>query len=486
MSDTPQPAAGPPVKGLPMFKSTDPQALAVEKARLVELSKQGFLARCKGYWAMSGPGWMQSALTLGAGSASASLYAGVLMQYKILWVQPVAMFLGIVMFAAMAYQTLCTGARPFDAMRRYTHPALAWAWALASLAATIIWHLPQYALAGGVTEDMISAVSGWKPTGASETWLLLAIGFVYMLIAVFVTWSYGKSKKGVRLYERLLKYCVWLIVASFLAVVVVCAAKRAIDWKALGKGMLPLYFAGPENGEISVTIGALAAAVGINMTFLFPYTLLARGWGREHFGLAKFDLITGMMIPFVLATGLTIIAAGATIHGTPAMAEIIAKGKISAVQAASIFQAAGIHPLFSRIIFGLGILGMVTSSITMQMLVAGFAICEMFKVEPGGRLYKWACLIPTPAFIGVITWARWGPKIAVVASAVCGLLLPIAYVGIFWLNNSKAFLKDDKPRGVRALAWNFLMLAAIAVVTTSALYYTFTTALPFIRAKLGI
>ena len=48
-------------------------------------------------------------------------------------------------------------------------------------------------------------------------------------------------------------------------------------------------------------LSGLAAAVGINMVFLYPYSLLARGWGREHRRLARFDLYAGMLVPYTLA-----------------------------------------------------------------------------------------------------------------------------------------------------------------------------------------
>ena len=105
-------------QGLPMFTASAPDVLAKEKAQLVEVEGKGLLRRWRVYGAKSGPGWLQSALVLGSGSAMASLYAGAYLQYKLLWVQPLAMALGIVMFAAMGYQTLSTGIRPFDAMKR--------------------------------------------------------------------------------------------------------------------------------------------------------------------------------------------------------------------------------------------------------------------------------------------------------------------------------------------------------------------------------
>ena len=48
-----------------------------------------------------------------------------------------------------------------------------------------------------------------------------------------------------------------------------------------------------------VMLSAGAAAVGINMTFLMPYMLLARGWDRDFRSLTIFDLCTGMFIPFL-------------------------------------------------------------------------------------------------------------------------------------------------------------------------------------------
>ena len=62
-------------------------------------------------------------------------------------------------------------------------------------------------------------------------------------------------------------------------------------------------------------IAAAAAAVGINMTFLLPYSMLARGWDRTFRGLARWDLITGMAIPFVLVTSCIVISSASAFHG---------------------------------------------------------------------------------------------------------------------------------------------------------------------------
>ena len=65
---------------------------------------------------------------------------------------------------------------------------------------------------------------------------------------------------------------------------------------------------------IIIVLGMIGAAVGVNQTFLYPYTMLARGWGKSHRKLKNFDLSTSMVIPFVLATGFVVIACANTLY----------------------------------------------------------------------------------------------------------------------------------------------------------------------------
>lgn len=454
-----------------MFTASAPEILAKEKADLAELKDKSTLVRWRGYFSKTGPGWLQSALVLGSGSAMASLFAGAFLQYKLLWVQPLAMGLGIILFAAMSYQTLSTGIRPFDAMKYYIHPVVAWSWAIGALLATIIWHLPQYALAAGMTDDMIKTITGWQPASStSQTVVLICIGLFILTISTIATWSYGSGHRGVRLYERILKGLVWMIILAFTIVIVRRTIQGGVQWGKLFKGFLPLYIPTDQRG-VSIVMAAFSAATGINATFLFPYTLLARGWGKEHRGLSRFDLITGMMLPFCIATSLMVIATACTIYDPVKFAS--GSTKLSPIEAAAMLESAGLSMFFSRIIFGLGIVGMALSSITMHMLICGFAACEVFGVEPGGWHYRLACLIPAPGVVGVVLWGYIGPWIAIPASAICGLMLPIAFIAFFILNNSKRYLGDDKPTGVKALVWNTAMIISICATVASIVYYLY-------------
>lgn len=50
------------------------------------------------------------------------------------------------------------------------------------------------------------------------------------------------------------------------------------------------------------------------MTFLLPYSMINRGWDRPFRGLAKFDLITGLAIPFLLVASCIVIASAFSFH----------------------------------------------------------------------------------------------------------------------------------------------------------------------------
>lgn len=468
--------------GMPMYKGGDPEAVKKEVAELRGLKDKGFWARTKWYFSKSGPGWMQSAMTLGGGSAMASLFSGAYLKYNLLWVQPVAMLIGVVMLSALAYQTLHTGTRPFYAMKKFVSPVVAWAWAICTLLATLIWHFPQYSLAAGMSLDLVQAFGGFELEAGStgQTLALLGLAFLVLYAAANIVWNYGKGSKGIKVFENIVKSIVWFIILSFLLVVIVCSyTGNGIDWGAVGKGFIPFSFEGgfhlnvpTDTTGISIFIASLSAAVGINMTFLFGYSFLAKGWTREYSGLAKFDLLTGMLIPYTIATSLMIIAAGTTIH-TP---EFLASGaqSISPIKAASMLEAAGLPALVSRLVFGLGIIGMSMNAIIMHMLVSGFAVCEIFKIEPVGWKYKLATLLPVPGLLGAVLWNKMGTWIAIPTSAIALIMLPVAYIGFFLLNNSSKYLKEDKPRGRRAFWWNLGMIAAISVTLISVVYYLVT------------
>ena len=78
----------------------DQDSMSAEIAELEEVNQQPFAQRIGYYTKKSGPGWLQGAITLGGGSLAGALYLGVFMGYNMMWLQPLAMILGVIMLSA--------------------------------------------------------------------------------------------------------------------------------------------------------------------------------------------------------------------------------------------------------------------------------------------------------------------------------------------------------------------------------------------------
>jgi hypothetical protein len=64
-----------------------------------------------------------------------------------------------------------------------------------------------------------------------------------------------------------------------------------------------------------------------------------------------------------------------------------------------------------------------------------------------------------------------GTWIAVRTSAICGIMLPVAYVAFLVLNNRRDYLGEDMPTGRRRVIWNLAMGVAIAAVVASIAFF---------------
>lgn len=451
-------------KGLPMTAKWDPEKMQQEAAELDALAQKSFFPRAAGYIKRTGPGLLQSAMTLGAGSATASVLAGASFGYKLLWVQPVAMFLGVMMLAALGNVVLSTGERPYKSFGRESSRLLVFFWALGTIMSSIIWHFPQYGLAAGAARDLASMAGatvansgeagGFTATGYAVSFI---VGGIILAINVFTVFSYGSSSKGIKLYEWFLRSVIALIVLMFAIVVIASFGK--IDWTEVGKGFIGWYgipeYQNPKN--MTLVLGMLGAAVGINMTFLYPYSLLAKGWGKSHKALARWDLGMSMFLPFTLVTSLVIIAMTAT--GVYTGVDGLREG-LKPLQAAQSLKGV-LGPYAGRIVFDLGLIAMTCTAISTHMVVCGFTFCEWFGLEYTKFRFRIFALVPAIGILGVVTnLPFWFP---VAASAVCFAMLPIAYLLFYLLNNKESFLGEGMMKWPRREFFNILLVLALAV-----------------------
>jgi uncharacterized repeat protein (TIGR01451 family) len=134
----------------------------------------------------------------------------------------------------------------------------------------------------------------------------------------------------------------------------------------------------------------------------------------------------------------------------------------SAVEAARVL-APVVGVTFGRVIFGVGMLSIALSTITVHMLMCAFIISEMFGVDPTGWRYRLLVLTPAIGAFGVAWKLPFG--VAVFASSTCVIFLPMAYICFMVLHNKKRYMGEAMPRRGKRIFWNAGMALAIAVVT---------------------
>lgn len=520
---------------------SDPSSSPTEEALLEKASQSSLPGRFAIYARMSGPGWLQGAITLGGGSLAGALFIGILAGQNLLWIQPFAMLCGIIMLAAIAYVTLSTEARPVETVSKHLNPILAIAWILATIVANIVFCAPQFSLATGtLMQNLFPSLEG----STTAPWV---IGGILAVVSLGIVWCYETGAKGIRLFENFLKMMVGVVVVSFVSVVVMLIATGRLPIGEILKGYVPnlrllkepteaLAAAAAATGvnedlwrgiladqQRDRIIAAAGAAVGINMTFLLPYSLLRRGWGRKHREFSIVDLSIGLFVPFVIATSCLVIAAGSQFYNRtddvlsadgqviPAMARAYdasvdtmlkrsdmgaftaASDEGKAMMRASLPEAdrrlaamlasrdsaqlsATLAPILGKgganLVFGVGVMAMAWSSIIILILMNGLAISALFKKHDNRAVFMVGAAMPAiSGFFAPVIWTGASrAALAIPASVIATTLLPIAYFVFLLLMNSKPALGENRPKGAARWIWNILMFGATAAASFASIW----------------
>jgi Mn2+/Fe2+ NRAMP family transporter len=521
-----------------------------DRQAILDAKQKGGLATFLTFSRLSGPGWLQGAITLGGGSLGGSLYLGMIAGYDLLWLQPLMLILGIVMLSAIGYVALSTEQRPFEAINEHVSPVLGWGWAIATLMANLVWAMPQFALGTAAMQQNLGLFTG-ENGDVICTVILLGVSTVIVL-------SYDRGGSGLKMFEIMLKVMVGVIVLSFFGVVVAMGLEGALPWGEVVAGFVPdvsLLWSVPDsyttaladsgsnqsyweseilNSQRGRMVTAAATAVGINMTFLLPYSLLKRKWDRDFRGLAVFDLSVGLFFPFVLATSCVVIAAATQFHGQPD-SRLLGEGDATAVPKVvqgkfeghlqKLMDSQGVTatlksmsadekrehiagmPIADRrlaamlidydsgalalslekltgkgvaqTVFGIGVLGMAVSTIIILMLINGFTICEMLGKPSEGTLHRIGSVLPglTGGIGALLLWKTSAKFYVVQPTSIFGMmLLPIAYLTFFLMMNNRALLGENMPRGGKRVAINLAMGVALGAATIGAGWSIWTKA----------
>ena len=470
----------------------------------MDTQPRNFIQKLALYTRLSGPGWIQAAVTLGGGTLVGALYLGVIGGYQFLWLQPLAMLCGIIMLSAISYVTLSKEKqedRPFRLAKKHVSPFLAWAWLIATVVANVVFCSAQFALGADAIQGNLGGASV-NPYIITSLFFVLSLGLI---------WLFSGEGKAPKIIDAVIKSMVAIIVLCFIGVVITLMIQGAVDWSALLSGLIPDFSAlfHPvatydiyinNSGDYStfwgdyiassqrnIIIGAFGTAVGINMTFLLPYSLTKKKWGKAQRELSRYDLVLGLLIPFILGASCLIISTASQFHAKKdgiinegAYHQVLDKRlgaeypnyetfdlsrKTTLREAAPQVDkdlsvmlakrsandlAQALYPFlgkWSQLIFGIGILFMALSTMLVHMMINGFAISEAFG-QPGQRkLFFLGATIPalTGLFSPIIWAGQVKAALVVPASVIATTLLPIAYLIFLLLMNSRKALGDELP-----------------------------------------
>jgi len=271
----------------------------------------------------TGPSWLASAIAAGPATMASLLTAGAAFGYDLLWVVALSPVLG----ALAQYLSMRLGVLTERGIVGVVenHLGEGWAWLLVLDTVLVAGAAQLFILStlAAVTADL----TGLSTTAAGLGWA--------------VALAVGLAGGGYRVAEWGAKLLVAGVVVAFVA----AALTVPIDATAAVGGLVPSL----PDGSALVVAGVLGGAVHVTLITMHTYTLRARGWGREQYGVATADVVVSMGVALGLYS-LAIVLVAATVLSDPSI------GRIEAAHALS--------PVAGRLAETLFLLGLLGAAVT--------------------------------------------------------------------------------------------------------------------------
>ncbi len=438
----------------PLAAHIPAEVLDAEVVELDRLRGQPFFKRLPGYFRLGGPGFMNAALTLGAGTLTATMLAGATFGYRLMWLTWLSMGLGVFMMMAMARFTCRGGFAVIEVQNRYH------GWIVGSLMTALVgtlfvavaFNFGQYGLGTHLIESLTPLLGFEFPRRIN--WVL------YLGLTSWLILSYGRRTGrggGARFVETAMKIGIAIMLFCF----GICLVVVGVHWREAVHGLFVPWL--PRGGPgLDLFIASSAAAIGVMDWFFFNYAGLARGWGRRHEALARFDIVFGLLIPFVLVNFIVTGVFAATLFQQGLQPDTAQE------LAASLVPLLG--PTWAPILFYVGFLA-VPITTTVGMSIAGaMALHAAMGWKPDTSSWRWrlSALLPQVGFLAV-----WYPNpilLIIVIAAFLALTNNIVGWSLFLLLNDRRVLGADRSR---SYLWNLGILLQITLLNVVAILYIF-------------
>jgi manganese transport protein len=303
-----------------------------------------------------GPGWLAGAIAAGPATIG-SLVLAAQFGYDLLWV--------VLLSAPAGFITLLLAARlgtvTEEGIVTTVEDRLGESWAWLLVADTVIVSMVAQLLIMFTLATVSAQLFGF----GTGTW-----GVVWALVL-----AVGLAGGGYRVAEIGAKVVVTAVVLVFIATLVAVPPEPAA---AVG-GLVP---SAPAGSATAIT-GVLGGAVHVTLITMHTYTMRARGWDADDYGLAKFDAGASMLAAFGLySTAIFLVVAG-TLGGQ----------QVAPTAAAA---AAALEPVVGQAavtLFLVGILGAAVSTLGGNTVVPPFLVADKLG---------WGTSVEDPRYRGLL------------------------------------------------------------------------------------
>ena len=354
------------------------------------------------YLSAMGPSWVAGAIAAGPATMASLVTAGASYDYALLWV----VVLSAVAGALMQYLAMRLGVLTERGIVGVVEAHLGdwWAWIL----------VVDVVIASGVAQLVI------MKTVASVSATLTGIpAWVWGVVWATIL-ALGLAGRGYRFLELAAKALVIAVILAFVASLFVVP----IDPAPAAAGLVPSL----PGGSALVAAGILGGAVHITLITMHSYTMRARGWTSEDYGLATFDVGISMLVAFG-SYSLAVFLVAASVLSDPSLSTIGAA------------QALG--PLVgenARLLFLLGLGGAAVSTLGANTIVPPFVLADKFGWETSVADTRYRALLAAVALLSapgaVIGGQVLGQLVLVLALGTVGT--PFAIAVVLYLLNSAA------------------------------------------------
>jgi len=363
------------------------------------------------YLGEMGPSWVAGAVAAGPATIGSLITAGGAYGYGMLWVVVLSAGAG----ALAQYLAMRLGLLTERGIVGVVEDTLGETWAWLLVADAVV--------ASGVAQLVI------MKTVATVSATVTGVDARIWGVAWAVVLAAGLAGRGYRFLEVAAKILVLGVVVAFVASLFVVP----IDAGAAAAGLVPSV---PPGGAL-VAAGILGGAVHITLITMHSYTMRSRGWTREDYDLATFDVGASMLVAFgVYSLAIFLVAAS-----------VLTSGDLTAVGAAqALGPVAGDN---AQLLFLVGLWGAAVSTLGANTIVPPFLLADKFDwgttVDDNryrALLVVVALLSAPGAFIG---GEVLGQLVLVLALGTVGT--PFAIAVVLYLLNSDAV---DDPNSTLA------------------------------------